>query len=251
MTQARKKNRLQYHRIISYVALSMDNRNIKHKNELLMEMIVNYTNYQLKSQGAKIDCRQFLQQSLIWSTKSNEAYWNEVILSMPSNKNSCSLIGHQYIFRIPSTVDFKDTISCGNQLRKPLEELYRLLLGDLAVRKIELYISPGDLRNEILNQASYDYLNKMHSVESLEELVYINIDSVDRQVRDLIHRQIAKILWNQLKNSSEYVDNNQKYEATYASDFCRTFLCLIRALDSDGHINSKMFHRMLCNFSVS
>lgn len=279
-------------RIISYLVLNHMNyktdqkinyNQVKHKGWLsndnkrtiIKKLVVYHVYLQLIESGVSNDINllKFLTDNIILmslSKKDDEPYWREYILSLPSEDKEKIIIGKQYILTIPSIFCFKgESFHTGNSrssekfTNDSVSDLYHLLLGDLVIGKIKHdFLHDSDMlldlfldSSDIINMASYDYLYSLYKCTTLEEIISIPIDKLDRTARERLYKNIGEFLWCRLIKSIEnngeyscYCNKRKSYEKIYNQHFQKTFMALIRSTDHCGNINVKHFDYILNNY---
>jgi hypothetical protein len=260
-------------KIIAYLSLNTFSKSSKQINSLI-EIVSHFIAQQLEDRGCKFNTRDFLTKNLYWVSKDkqikdDQPYWVELSLSLPSDDKNNILIGRQYIFIFPSILDFKNKDN-----KSSINELYRILLGDLALEKIknnflnkcviqsndsnEIPIEISFNDEEIIYSSSYNYLHNLYKCSSLEEIFSLSnsFNHINKSYKnDLIYHKIlidntGNILWTKFIITYNNIYNSNKiyYDNIHKNNYNILIICLTRSLDLNGNINIKNFNCILSNY---
>jgi hypothetical protein len=235
------------------------------KCNILFDLTIRYLIYQCKEQGCQYDLTDWFSQHLQWETagqiiKRDQAYWNEYLFQLPSDDKNNIIIGRQYQFQLPSFIVWKDQSDANDNEKNALHELYRILVGHLAIHKIfyvlckncrHINVHPYD-KSEILHiilTSSYDYLYNLYTSNDIQEAVSLNANTCDIVNQQVLYNIIGTMLWSKFITdcSKDYSMRQSVYDESYTKYRNRTILCLIRCIDANTHLNVDHFSQMIQN----
>lgn len=252
--QERKHKYPNYRLIISHIMLESCPILLTYKNKdkinFLHRIVINYVNIQLQESGCSINLSSWLLDNKIIEMeaqknniiKKDELSWMQYSLNLPSDDRTNLLLGKQFIFIIPSLFKLNNNA-----------ELYRMLLGDLTMCKIQSYAQITQNGDhfigidvvfdvmDIIKLSSIDYLYSLYKCRTLNEIISLNIDKNDISAKELLDKNIFNVLWTKfiLITEHEYSYSKKKlyYDNHHDNNPEKTYKSLIRCIDDRGNIN--------------